>query len=100
MILFVGALEIIWWLAAAWLTVGFLRAFVVLGQKPRESKLVQDLLGGLIYLVAGFAIIAFVFDLPVGKDAPYAVDERFPLVQRLSRSVIRIRLRSVKIVDH
>jgi small-conductance mechanosensitive channel/CRP-like cAMP-binding protein len=64
--LFVGALEIIWWLAAAWLTVGFLRAFVVLGQKPRESKLVQDLLGALIYLVAGFAIIAFVFDLPVG----------------------------------
>jgi small-conductance mechanosensitive channel/CRP-like cAMP-binding protein len=63
--LFVGALEIIWWLAAAWLTVGFLRAFVVLGQKPRESKLVQDLLAGLTYLVAGFAIIAYVFDLPV-----------------------------------
>jgi len=64
--LFVGALEIIWWLAAAWLTIGFLRAFVVLGQKPRESKLVQDLLAALIYLAAAFAIIAYVFDLPVG----------------------------------
>jgi small-conductance mechanosensitive channel/CRP-like cAMP-binding protein len=63
--LFVGALEIIWWLAGAWLTVGFLRAFVVLGQKPRESKLVQDLLAGLIYLAAVFAIVAYVFDLPV-----------------------------------
>jgi small-conductance mechanosensitive channel/CRP-like cAMP-binding protein len=63
--LFVGGLEIVWWLAAAWLTVGFLRAFVVLGQKPRESKLVQDLLAALIYLAAGFAIIAYVFDLPV-----------------------------------
>src|SRR6202140_1809226 len=63
--LFVGALEVIWWLGAAWLTVGFLRAFVVLGQQPRESKLVQDLLAALIYLTATFAIIADVFDLPV-----------------------------------
>src|SRR6202035_922545 len=39
--LFVGALEVIWWLGAAWLAVGFLRAFVVLGRQPRESKLVQ-----------------------------------------------------------
>ena len=63
--LFVGALEVIWWLSAAWLAVGFLRAFVVLGQQPRESKLVQDLLAALIYLTATFAIIADVFDLPV-----------------------------------
>jgi small-conductance mechanosensitive channel/CRP-like cAMP-binding protein len=63
--LFVGALEVIWWLGAAWLAVGFLRAFVVLGQQPRESKLVQDLLAALIYLTATFAIIADVFDLPV-----------------------------------
>jgi small-conductance mechanosensitive channel/CRP-like cAMP-binding protein len=63
--LFVDALEIIWWLGAAWLAVGFLRAFVVLGRQPRESKLVQDLLAGLIYLGTIFAIVADVFDLPV-----------------------------------
>src|ERR1700722_6679315 len=63
--LIVGALEAIWWLGAAWLAAGFLRAFVVLGRQPRESKLVQDLLAGLIYLVATFAIIAYVFDFPV-----------------------------------
>jgi small-conductance mechanosensitive channel/CRP-like cAMP-binding protein len=63
--LLVSGLEIIWWLGAAWLTVGFLRAFVVLGRQPRESKLVQDLLAGLVYLAATFAIIAYVFDLPV-----------------------------------
>src|SRR5882762_2983879 len=63
--LLVGAFEVIWWLGAAWLAVGFLRAFVVLGQQPRESKLVQDLLAALIYLTAIFAIIADVFDLPV-----------------------------------
>ena len=63
--LIVGALEAIWWLGAAWLAAGFLRAFVVLGGQPRESKLVQDLLAGLSYLVATFAVIAYVFDLPV-----------------------------------
>src|SRR3984957_1083427 len=63
--LIVGALEAIWWLGAAWLAVGFLRAFVVLGRQPRESKLVQDLLAALIYLAATFAIVADVFDLPV-----------------------------------
>lgn len=60
-----GALEAIWWLGAAWLAAGFLRAFVVLGRQPRESKMVQDLLAGLIYLAATFAIIAYVYDLPV-----------------------------------
>jgi small-conductance mechanosensitive channel/CRP-like cAMP-binding protein len=63
--LFVGVLEVIWWLGAAWLAVGFLRAFVVLGRQPRESKLVQDLLAGIIYLAATFGIVAYVFDLPV-----------------------------------
>jgi small-conductance mechanosensitive channel/CRP-like cAMP-binding protein len=63
--LFTGALEVFWWLVAAWLAVGFLRAFVVLGQRPRESKLAQDLLAGLTYLAASFVIVADVFDLPV-----------------------------------
>jgi small-conductance mechanosensitive channel len=63
--LFVGALEASWWLGAAWLAVGFLRAFVVLGRQPHESKLIQDLLAALIYLGAAFAIVAEVFDLPV-----------------------------------
>src|SRR5260221_1079212 len=62
---FVGALEVIWWLGAAWLAVGFLRAFVVLGRQPRESKLVQDLLAALVYVTAAFAIVADGFDLPV-----------------------------------
>jgi small-conductance mechanosensitive channel/CRP-like cAMP-binding protein len=63
--LFVGALEVFWWLGAAWLAVGFLRAFVVLERQPRESKLIQDLLAALIYLAAALAIVAEVFDLPV-----------------------------------
>jgi small-conductance mechanosensitive channel len=63
--LFVAVLEVFWWLNAAWLAIGFLRAFVVLERQPRDTKLVQDLLAALIYLAATFAIVAHVFDLPV-----------------------------------
>jgi small-conductance mechanosensitive channel len=60
-----GLLKIAWWLWTAWFLVGFLRAFVVTEHRPREGKLIQDLLAGLIYLAAGFAIIAYVLDLPI-----------------------------------
>jgi small-conductance mechanosensitive channel len=58
-------LKIAWWLWAAWLLVGLLRAFVVTEHRPHEGKLLQDLLAGAIYLAAAFAIIAYVFNLPV-----------------------------------
>jgi small-conductance mechanosensitive channel/CRP-like cAMP-binding protein len=60
-----AALKIAWWLWTAWFLVGLLRAFVVAEQRPREGKLVQDLLAGLVYLAALFAIVAYVFDLPI-----------------------------------
>src|SRR5271156_5497016 len=63
--LLIGALEAFWWLGAAWVVVGLLRAFLVLGRKPRESQLIKDLLAALIYLSAAFMIIVEVFDLPV-----------------------------------
>jgi small-conductance mechanosensitive channel len=58
-------LKIAWWFWAAWFLVGVLRAFVVFQRRPREAKLLQDLLAGLIYLAAVFAIITNVFDLPI-----------------------------------
>jgi small-conductance mechanosensitive channel/CRP-like cAMP-binding protein len=58
-------LKIAWWLWAAWFLVGVLRAVVVFQRSPREAKLIQDLLAGLIYLAAVFAIVSYVFDLPV-----------------------------------
>jgi small-conductance mechanosensitive channel/CRP-like cAMP-binding protein len=63
--LLVGASEAFWWLGAAWLLVGLLRAFLVLGRRPRESQLIKDLLAALIYLSAAFIIVVEVFDLPV-----------------------------------
>ena len=58
-------LKIAWWLWTAWFLVGVLRAFVVFQRSPREAKLLQDLLAGLIYLAAVFAIVSYVFDLPI-----------------------------------
>jgi small-conductance mechanosensitive channel len=58
-------LKIAWWLWAAWFLVGVLRAVVVFQRSPREAKLLQDLLAGLIYLAALFAIVSYVFDLPI-----------------------------------
>jgi small-conductance mechanosensitive channel/CRP-like cAMP-binding protein len=60
-----AVLKIAWWAWAAWFLVGLLRAVVVAEHRAREGKLVQDLLAGLIYLAAFFAVIAYVFDLPI-----------------------------------
>jgi small-conductance mechanosensitive channel/CRP-like cAMP-binding protein len=63
--LLIGALETVWWLGAAWVVVGLLRGFLVLGRQPRESQLIKDLLAALIYLSAAFAIVVEVFDVPL-----------------------------------
>ena len=60
-----AALKIAWWAWAAWFVVGVLRVFVASERRPHEEKLVQDLLAGLIYLAAFFAIISYVFNLPI-----------------------------------
>lgn len=58
-------LKIAWWLWAAWFLVSVLRALIVFQRSPREAKLLQDLLAGLVYLAAVFAIVSYVFDLPI-----------------------------------
>src|SRR5205085_2930144 len=42
-----AVLRIAWWLWMAWVLVAFLRAFVIVERRPREGKLLQDLLAGL-----------------------------------------------------
>ncbi|HVH81353.1 MAG TPA: mechanosensitive ion channel domain-containing protein, partial [Stellaceae bacterium] len=58
-------LKIAWWLWAAWFAVSLLRATLVIEHLPHEGRLLQDLISGLIYLAALFAIVGYVFDLPV-----------------------------------
>jgi small-conductance mechanosensitive channel/CRP-like cAMP-binding protein len=60
-----AALKVAWWAWAAWFVVSVLRVFVASERRPQEGKLVQDLLAGLIYLAALFAIISYVFNLPI-----------------------------------
>src|SRR3954471_23898636 len=60
-----ATLKIAWWLWAAWFLVSVVRVFVVIERRPREGKLIQDLLAAVIYLAAVFAIISYVFDLPI-----------------------------------
>src|SRR3984893_5238178 len=60
-----GALKVAWWFGTAWFLLGVLRAFIIVERRPREGKLLQDLFAGLIYLAALFAVIAYVFDLPI-----------------------------------
>jgi len=63
--LVVSLYKVIWWIAVSWLLAGFIRAFMILETEPKETRLVQDLLAGLIYVGAFFAIVAYVFDMPV-----------------------------------
>src|SRR5208282_2623655 len=58
--------KIIWWLAASWLFAGFFRAVLVFKRQSRETRFLQNLFVGLIYVAAGSAIVANVFNMPVG----------------------------------
>ena len=62
----ISAFKVVWWVAAAWLLAGFFRALLVFRRQPRETRFLQDLFVGVIYAAAGLAIVANVFDMPVG----------------------------------
>jgi small-conductance mechanosensitive channel/CRP-like cAMP-binding protein len=61
----VSFFKICWWLAAAWLIAGLLRAVLVFKRQPVETRFLQDIFSGLCYMGASLGIIAYVFDTPV-----------------------------------
>ena len=63
---FIALAKIIWWLNAAWVLTGCVRVFLIFERRPREGRLIQDLIVGLIYLSAALSIVAYVFSAPVG----------------------------------
>ncbi|HTR87685.1 MAG TPA: mechanosensitive ion channel family protein [Reyranella sp.] len=63
---FIAAAKVIWWINAAWLLTGSVRVFLILERQPRESRLIQDLAVGIVYLSALLSIVAYVFGAPVG----------------------------------
>ena len=61
----ISVFKIVWWLAAAWLFAGFVRAVLVFKRQPVQTRFLQDLCAGFIYGSAVLGIIAYVFDMPV-----------------------------------
>jgi len=61
----ISAFKIAWWITGAWLLVNFLRGIVFLESRPSETRFVQDLFAGVVYIGAGLAIISYVFGMPV-----------------------------------
>jgi len=61
-----GSAKLLWWLHLAWALIGFVRIYLVLEQKPREARLLQDVVVGIVYAGMLLSILAFVFAVPVG----------------------------------
>lgn len=64
--IFVALAKIIWWINAAWLLTACARAFLIFERRPREGRLIQDIVVGIIYLSAFLSVVAYVFRAPVG----------------------------------
>ncbi|KQY22507.1 mechanosensitive ion channel domain-containing protein [Rhizobium sp. Root482] len=62
----VDGAKTLWWTHLAWATIGFTRIYIVLEKRPREARLIQDLLIAVIYLGTSLSIMAFVFGVPIG----------------------------------
>ncbi|WP_343717909.1 mechanosensitive ion channel family protein [Inquilinus sp.] len=63
---FVGLAKAVWWVNGAWSLISIVRVFLIFEQQPREGRLLQDLVVGLIYVSALLSVVAYVFDAPVG----------------------------------
>lgn len=64
--IFIGFAKAVWWIGGAMVLISSVRLFLIFERKPREARLLQDLVVGLIYLGTGLSLIAYVFSIPVG----------------------------------
>jgi small-conductance mechanosensitive channel len=64
--LLVISAKLLWWVHLAWAVIGFVRIYLVLEGLPREARLLQDLVVGVVYLSTALSILAFVFGVPIG----------------------------------
>ncbi|MDX0953042.1 mechanosensitive ion channel [Sinorhizobium medicae] len=60
------AAKILWWTHLSWATIGLVRIYIVLDGRPREARLIQDLLVAIVYLGVLLSMMAFVFGVPIG----------------------------------
>ncbi len=59
------AIDAGWWLLGGRVAVGFVRLLVVLENRPRETRIVSDLLAGAIYVGTLLCIVSFAFAVPI-----------------------------------
>jgi small-conductance mechanosensitive channel len=64
--IFLALAKIIWWVNAAWVLTSFTRIVLIFERRPHESRLMQDVVVGVIYLSAALSVLAYVFNVPVG----------------------------------
>ncbi|OCP05804.1 MULTISPECIES: mechanosensitive ion channel family protein [unclassified Ensifer] len=58
--------RVLWWTHLAWSLIGFVRIYIVLERRPREARLLQDLIVAVVYLGVTLSVLAFVFGAPIG----------------------------------
>ena len=63
---FLGIAKVFWWINAAWSLISLVRVFLIFERQPREGRLLQDLVVGIIYIGALLSVVAYVFNAPVG----------------------------------
>ncbi|CAN7661397.1 mechanosensitive ion channel family protein [Phyllobacterium sp. LjRoot231] len=63
---FIGIAKVIWWINAAWSLISIVRVFLIFERQPREGRILQDLVVGVIYVGAILSVVAYVFNAPVG----------------------------------
>ncbi len=62
----IGAAKAAWWISLSLLLVNLIRNFVVFEHRPREGRLLRDLLSGIVYIGTALSLIAYVLNVPVG----------------------------------
>ncbi len=58
--------KLLWWMHLSWATIGFVRIYVVLDGRPREARMLQDLIVAAVYLGVTLSILAYVFGIAIG----------------------------------
>ena len=61
----VQGLQILWWFVFARCLIAIGRVFLLYRHKLQERKFATDLLSGAVYLAVVFAVVGFVFELPI-----------------------------------
>jgi small-conductance mechanosensitive channel/CRP-like cAMP-binding protein len=64
--LLVISAKLLWWVHLAWAIIGFVRIYLVVEGHPKEARLLQDLVVGVVYLGMALSVLAFVFGAPIG----------------------------------